>query len=123
MGLISWVPQCDTLHDLIKDYRDSRKTILNVEDKLVQQLSPSSHYELLTLLQKLEIFEHVLTHTPGDDLAKILWHRRYRVIFCGNFLGYFLIFIFLTPNFYPQKKVKPVKLGFSAGVITPDLWL
>ena len=85
MGLISWVPQCDTLHDLIKDYRDSRKTILNVEDKLVQQLSPSSHYELLTLLQKLEIFEHVLTHTPGDDLAKILWHRRYWDIFCGLF--------------------------------------
>lgn len=30
-------------------------------------------YEHLTLMQKVEVFEHALEHTQGDDLAKILW--------------------------------------------------
>ena len=33
VGLISWVPQCDTLHDIVKDYRESRKIMLNVEHR------------------------------------------------------------------------------------------
>jgi phosphatidylinositol kinase/protein kinase (PI-3 family) len=74
-GLISWVPNCDTLHDLIREYRDTRRIILNVEHKLMQQLSPPTPagYDLLTLMQKLEIFEYALQNTTGEDLAKILW--------------------------------------------------
>lgn len=30
-------------------------------------------YDRLPLAQKVEVFEHALEHTPGDDLAKILW--------------------------------------------------
>ena len=30
-------------------------------------------YDHLTLMQKVEVFEHALEHTQGDDLAKILW--------------------------------------------------
>ena len=30
-------------------------------------------YEHLTLMQKVEVFEHALEHTQGDDLAKLLW--------------------------------------------------
>jgi hypothetical protein len=72
-GLISWVPNCDTLHDLIRDYRDSRKTMFNLEHKLMQQMVPANHYDHLTMIGKLEVFEHALANTPGDDLAKILW--------------------------------------------------
>lgn len=56
-GLISWVPNCDTLHDLIREYRDTRRIILNVEHKLMQQLSPTTQggYDILTLPQKLEV--------------------------------------------------------------------
>ena len=41
---------------------------------------PSNHqmapdYDHLTLLQKVEVFEHALEHTNGDDLAKILWFK------------------------------------------------
>ena len=76
VGLIAWVPHCDTLHDLIKDYRESRgKNLLNIEHKLMQQLSPSTGFELLTHAQKLEVFEYALQNTNGEDLAKILWHR------------------------------------------------
>lgn len=27
----------------------------------------------LTLMQKVEVFEHALEHTQGDDLARLLW--------------------------------------------------
>lgn len=30
-------------------------------------------YEHLTLMQKVEVFEHALDYTQGDDLAKLLW--------------------------------------------------
>ena len=32
-----------------------------------------SGYDQLTLMQKVEIFEHALEHSTGDDLAKLLW--------------------------------------------------
>lgn len=32
-------------------------------------------YDHLTLMQKVEVFEHALEHTQGDDLAKILWYK------------------------------------------------
>ena len=32
-------------------------------------------YDHLTLMQKVEVFEHALEHTNGDDLAKILWFK------------------------------------------------
>ena len=38
-GLISWVAACDTLHALIKAYRDGRKAMpLNVEHRLMLQV-------------------------------------------------------------------------------------
>lgn len=37
-GLIGWVPHCDTLHTLIRDYRESRKILLNIEHRLMQQV-------------------------------------------------------------------------------------
>ncbi|XP_023230388.1 serine/threonine-protein kinase mTOR-like [Centruroides sculpturatus] len=30
-------------------------------------------FDHLTLMQKVEVFEHALEHTNGDDLAKLLW--------------------------------------------------
>lgn len=37
-GLIGWVPDTDTLHTLIRDYRDSRKILLNIEHRLMLQV-------------------------------------------------------------------------------------
>ncbi|CAG9112207.1 unnamed protein product [Plutella xylostella] len=70
-GLIGWVPHCDTLHSLIKDYRDKRKCLLNIEHRIMQRMA--SDLEKLMLMQKVEVFEHALGHTAGDDLAKLLW--------------------------------------------------
>jgi FKBP12-rapamycin complex-associated protein len=72
-GLISWVPKCDTLHDLIRNYRDSRKIVLDMEHKLILQIAPEKSYDMMTSMQKIEAFEHAMKNTDGQDLSKILW--------------------------------------------------
>ena len=74
-GIVGWVPHCDTLHDLIRDFRESRKVMLNVEQRLMQQVAPNNLYDQLTAIQKLEVFEYALSNTTGDDLGKILWYQ------------------------------------------------
>jgi FKBP12-rapamycin complex-associated protein len=54
-GLISWVPSCDTLHDLIRSYRESRKIMLDVENKLILQVAPNKMYDALPVMHKLEV--------------------------------------------------------------------
>jgi len=34
-GLIGWVPNCDTLHSLIRDYREKKKILLNLEHRIM----------------------------------------------------------------------------------------
>ncbi|KAF5280820.1 hypothetical protein FQR65_LT14927 [Abscondita terminalis] len=70
-GLIGWVPHCDTLHTLIRDYREKKKILLNIEHRIMLRMAPD--YDHLTLMQKVEVFEHALEHTHGDDLARLLW--------------------------------------------------
>ena len=62
-GLIGWVPNCDTLHALIREYRDVRKIPLNVEHRLMLGMAPD--YDHLTVIQKVEVFEHALESTSG----------------------------------------------------------
>jgi FKBP12-rapamycin complex-associated protein len=70
-GLIQWLNECDTVHALIKDYRDARKILLNIEHRIMQQQAPD--YNLLSLMQKVEVFEYALNKTTGQDLSKVLW--------------------------------------------------
>ena len=37
-GLMGWVKDSDTLHVLVRDYRDSRKVLLNIEYRLMLQV-------------------------------------------------------------------------------------
>ncbi|KAJ4958930.1 hypothetical protein NE237_026041 [Protea cynaroides] len=70
-GLIGWVPNCDTLHHLIREYREARKITLNQEHKLMLAFAPD--YDHLPLIAKVEVFEHALANTEGNDLARVLW--------------------------------------------------
>lgn len=70
-GLIGWVPNCDTLHLLIRDYREARKIQLNVEHRLMIQMAPD--YDKLPLFQKIEAFQYALGETTGQDLYRVLW--------------------------------------------------
>jgi len=70
-GLIGWVPDHDTLHSLIREYRQPRKIPLNLEHRLMTQISPN--YDDLPLINKVEIFQHALENTKGSDLDRVLW--------------------------------------------------
>ncbi|KAG7166823.1 Serine/threonine-protein kinase mTOR-like [Homarus americanus] len=72
-GLIGWVPHCDTLHALIRDWREKKKILLNIEHRIMMRMAQD--LEHLTLMQKVEVFEHALEHTQGDDLARLLWFK------------------------------------------------
>ena len=63
-GLIGWVPNTDTLHALIREYRDARKIPLNVEHRLMLGMAPD--YDHLTVIQKVEVFEHAMDSTSGE---------------------------------------------------------
>jgi len=50
-GLLGWVQDSDTLHVLIKDYRDSRKVLLNIEYRLMLQVCrPPCTFIYLTMI-------------------------------------------------------------------------
>lgn len=72
-GLVGWVPNYDTLHSLITDYRKPNKIPLNIEHREMIKLAPD--YETLTVMQKVEVFTEALSRTPGkgNDLYEILW--------------------------------------------------
>jgi len=70
-GLIGWLQHCDTMHTLIKDYRELRGIPLSCEHRLMLQFAPD--YDHLTKAQKIEVFETALGSCEGDDLARIFW--------------------------------------------------
>lgn len=70
-GLIGWVPNSDTLHNLIKEYRDSRRILPNIEHRIMLQMAPD--YDNLTLMQKVEVFGYAMDNTTGKDLYRVLW--------------------------------------------------
>jgi len=72
-GLIGWVNNCDTLHQLIKDYRSSNNIIQDVEKRLILGMCPK--FESCAFLNKLEVFKYALKNTLGIDLYKVLWRK------------------------------------------------
>ena len=72
-GLIGWVPNSDTLHKLIKDYREKKKILLNIEHKIMQRLTPD--YDHLPLMNKVEVFEQV-------SLLSNQFHMQSQYVFC-----------------------------------------
>ncbi|KAL4860725.1 hypothetical protein BDV12DRAFT_90500 [Aspergillus spectabilis] len=70
-GLLGWVSNSDTLHALIKEYRESRRILLNIEHRIMLQMAPD--YDSLTLMQKAEVFGYAMDNTTGKDLYRVLW--------------------------------------------------
>lgn len=70
-GMLGWVENTDTMHVLIKEYREQHKILLNIEHRLMLQMAPD--YEHLPLMQRVEVFEYALDNTPGQDLYRVLW--------------------------------------------------
>ncbi|XP_046969780.1 serine/threonine-protein kinase Tor-like [Vanessa cardui] len=72
-GLIGWVPQCDTLYNLVSDYRDKKSNKLTLTKEQQIMMSMASDYQKLMLKHKVEVFEYTLSQTPGNDLSRLLW--------------------------------------------------
>lgn len=72
-GVVGWVPHSDTLHSLIRDYRQARKVPLNMENREMLRIAPD--FDLLTVMQKVEVFIEALRKAigHGNDLYQILW--------------------------------------------------
>ena len=70
-GLLGWVPNSETMHNLIKDYREHRRILLNIEHRIMLQMAPD--YDNLTLMQKVEVFSYAMDNTTGKDLYRVLW--------------------------------------------------
>eukprot|EP01064_Diplonema_japonicum_P019905 TRINITY_DN2882_c0_g1_i3.p1 TRINITY_DN2882_c0_g1~~TRINITY_DN2882_c0_g1_i3.p1 ORF type:complete len:2463 (+),score=482.32 TRINITY_DN2882_c0_g1_i3:61-7449(+) len=75
VGLIGWVDNTDTLHTLVKEFRERKKMRINVEYQHMVQLcyQQDQAYEHLPLINKVELFEYMMENTTGQDLYKVLW--------------------------------------------------
>ena len=72
-GLISWLDNCDTLFQCIKNYREKFGIFVQSERKLSNHFY--KNYDQLSKMRKLEIFRYVCENTKAEDLKKILWLR------------------------------------------------
>lgn len=70
-GLIGWVQNCDTLQQLIKEYRESARVFPTTEQRLYSQMC--QNFEVIPMANKIEIFRYVLENTKGEDLKKVFW--------------------------------------------------
>ena len=58
-GLIGWVPNCDTLHALIREHRDAHKVPLNLEHRLMLAMAPD--YDHLPLVNKVSVVNDLVS--------------------------------------------------------------
>ena len=70
-GIIGWVPDCDTLHQLIKEKREISNTIPNIEHR--KMFKSCSKYESCNFLYKVEIFKDSIKDLPGLELNNMIW--------------------------------------------------
>ena len=70
-GIIGWVPNCDTLHQLIKEQRSKINISSTIEYKTIFYYN--QNFESSSFLKKIEIFKESLKTTQGTELNKIIW--------------------------------------------------
>jgi serine/threonine-protein kinase mTOR len=74
-GVVGWVPNSDTMHSLINEYRTPKKIRLSMEALEMQKITQD--YELLPLMGKVEVFTEAVRKTTGhgNDLYEIFWMK------------------------------------------------
>ena len=72
-GIIGWVKNCDTLHQLIREQRMKTNTILGIEHKKIYKLYPK--FETGAFLTKVETFKDALYETNGIELKTVIWEK------------------------------------------------
>lgn len=59
-GLIGWVPHTDTLHSLIRDYREKKKILLNIEHRLMLRVCTDIISGIIFFSGSLNTFQNFL---------------------------------------------------------------
>jgi hypothetical protein len=70
-GIIGWVPNCDTLNQLIKEERSMNNIVLSTEHRKIFKTHPK--FETSTMINKIEIFQDALNETQGMEINNIIW--------------------------------------------------
>lgn len=73
-GVIGWVENCDTINQLVKQYREAKDIYLLMEVKMLRTKAGGhgeKSFEKLPLMNKVELFKQVMEETTGQDLAKM----------------------------------------------------
>jgi hypothetical protein len=76
VGLIGWVDECDTIHELIHSYRRERDITPELELKIMHNILPTEYqkvYDFLPVMSKVEVLEYLWDHTSGQDIRKAMW--------------------------------------------------
>ncbi|KPI85294.1 phosphatidylinositol 3-kinase (tor2) putative (TOR2) [Leptomonas seymouri] len=77
VGIIGWVDRCDTLHEVVKRYRERRSIPVELEMRMLDQIvtfDNSKVYDYLTIMSKVEVMEFLADHTSGQDIRKAMWN-------------------------------------------------
>ena len=70
-GIIGWVPNCDTLHQLIKEKREMSHFIQNNENKKLHKIHPK--YETAKFMNKVEIFKETIKDSKALEIKDMIW--------------------------------------------------
>ncbi|KAJ1919293.1 phosphatidylinositol kinase- protein kinase tor1 [Mycoemilia scoparia] len=72
-GLLGFYANCDTINELVTQFRQRYGIPLSDEHAKIKTLLPD--IEHCTIIQRIEGFEHVMETTEGMDLCKTMWYR------------------------------------------------
>ncbi|KPA82579.1 putative mitochondrial phosphatidylinositol 3-kinase (tor2), putative (TOR2) [Leptomonas pyrrhocoris] len=78
VGIIGWVDRCDTLHEVVKRYRERKTIPVELEMRMLEQIisfDNSKAYDYLTIMSKVEVMEFLADHTSGQDIRKAMWNN------------------------------------------------
>ncbi|CAC9541881.1 phosphatidylinositol 3-kinase (tor2)-like protein [Leishmania infantum JPCM5] len=77
VGIIGWVDGCDTLHEVVKHFRERKSIPVELEMRMLDQIitfDNSKAYDYLTIMSKVEVLEFLSDHTSGQDIRKAMWN-------------------------------------------------
>ena len=72
-GIIGWVQNCDTLHQIIKDERAKNNILPSAEHRVVYKHFPK--FETGKIISKIETFLEALKANQGTELYNNIWTR------------------------------------------------
>ena len=74
-GLIQWIPRCDTMHQLITEFRsiDRRPLELELNMMMGETVESRQKFDCLQPIQRLECLRKVFSTTQQNDLKEIMW--------------------------------------------------